>query len=197
MSVSLNISINMDSVTLQALRNGIADRANLHKAVAGDAEILYKDYVSKLNRHKTANQLGANPTKHHEKAAARIESGYDRDAATIRIPADTGLGRAFRDITLKPGSGKTYLTIPAHATTYGVPARLVPHDMRFAIVGGRHSALMFTSGPDAGSVAYWLRRSVTQKRDATLLPDEEAIQKIASAAARNYIDTIQKRRALT
>jgi len=187
MSVELTITIQTDKGPLQRLSKGLANRAPMHAAIAATEEEFFKGYVSRLNRHRTAIGLGASPTSFYEKAAARIEGDHNEELALIRIPRATGLGRAFRDFNLTPKNGKKYLTIPAHRTTYGLRVAEVPHSMTFAIVGGRHKALVFTSGPDKGSAAYWLRERVTIKRDSSLLPSGEAIERVAIGAARKWL----------
>jgi hypothetical protein len=192
MSVVLEIKIEASADLVQALRNGLARPAEMHRVIAADAEQLYQRYVGSLERHKTATQLGAKPTNHLAKAAKRIEGDSDETAAYVRIPRATGLGRAFRDLNITPRAGKKYLTIPAHRSTYGKRAGEVPHDMSFAIVGGRHRALVFTSGPDKGSVAYWLRTSVTVKQDRSLLPSDAATLAVATKSVNAYLTTILK-----
>jgi len=186
MSVALTITIQTDKGPLQRLSKGLANRAPMHAAIAGTEEDFFRQYVSRLNRHRTAMGLGAAPTSFYEKGAARIEGDSNAEMALLRIPRDTGLGRAFRDFNLTPKNGRKYLTIPAHRSTYGKRVAEVPHSMTFRIVGGRHKALVFTSGPDKGSVAYWLREKVTIKRDATLLPGREAIEQVAIGSAREW-----------
>lgn len=192
MSVVIDIRVESSADLVQALRTGLANTVELHTAIAAESEIFYQRYVSALNRHKTANQLGAQPTQHLAKSAKRIEGAGADDAAYVRIPRATGLGRAFRDLNITPKAGKKYLTIPAHRSTYGKRAGEIPHSMGFAIVGGRHRALVFTSGPDKGTVAYWLRTAVTIKQDRTLLPSDAATLAVATRSAKNYLATIMK-----
>ncbi|RYD38766.1 MAG: hypothetical protein EOP87_00940 [Verrucomicrobiaceae bacterium] len=105
----------------------------------------------------------------------------------------SGLGRAFRDVTIRPGAGKKFLTIPACAETYGRRVgEFPPDEFKFAILyahrpfpvllwrfsGGKHKR---------GDLAYWLRRSVVQKQDRTLLPSDEDYQTIGRARAASYI----------
>jgi hypothetical protein len=192
MSVALTISIKADADLVQSLRNGLANSAGLHAAIANDEELFYQKYVSSLNRHKTATGLGAKPTEHHAKAAKRIEGESNEDAAYVRIPRATGLGRAFRDLNITPKAGKKYLTIPAHASTYGKRVGEIPESVSFAIVGGRHRALVFTSGANKGSVAYWLRTSVLIKQDRTLLPSDAATTAVAAQSAKAYLVSVLK-----
>src|SRR5690606_38918242 len=113
----------------------------------------------------------------------------DREAARVSIPRDTGLGRAFHDITIRPINGGKFLVNADHKRTYGKSPREFPDDMfRFALVGGRHTALVFArkGDPDYGTVAYWLRREVTQEQDRTLLPSDQTYLAVGTAAARRY-----------
>lgn len=196
MSLEIDIKIEGSADVLQKLRKGFANRNALHAEIAGQERKFFRAYVHALGsrdeRHKTADGLGASRSNHYEKASARIEGESNDDMAWVRIPRATGLGRAFRDLDITPKNGSKYLTIPAHRTTYGKRAGEIPHSMAFSIVGGRHKALVFTSGPDKGSVAYWLRESVSIKRDASLLPDEDSIRAVAVGAARRYVASLQK-----
>lgn len=180
---------------LQSIRNGIANRRPLHATLAVEAQKFTADYVSRSNRHASAQRLGATPSGFRERAAKRIESASDSTAAIVRIPRNTGLGRAFGDVTLRPGSGRTYLTIPACAETYGKSMRDFPHGtfayafllksrspvMLWAEAGGRH---------DKGDVAYWLRRQIFQPQDRTLLPSDAGYTTLASEAAKTYIASL-------
>lgn len=190
--MSLTISINADASVLQALRNGIAERSQLHAEIAVLGEGFLKKYLRGLNRRKTANRLGANPVNHYEKAAASVTSTSSSDAATISIPAKTGLRRAFMDFDIVPKNGRKYLTIPAHRTTYGKRAGEITESLRFAIVGGRHKALVFESGPDIGSVAYWLRTKVHIAQDRSLLPSDAALLAVGKKASIDYARSLLK-----
>jgi hypothetical protein len=185
--MSVTVTITADASVLQALRNGIAERAQLHAEIAVAGESFVKKYLRGLSRHKTANQLGANPTNHLEKASATVTSTSNSDAAVVQIPSRTGLRRAFVDFDIVPKNGRKYLTIPAHRTTYGKRAGEITESLRFAIVGGRHKALVFDSGPDIGSVAYWLRTKVHIKQDRSLLPSDAALQAVGRKASIDYV----------
>ncbi len=172
---------------LQAFRNAIADRKPLHARMAVDAVKFTRDYLLADTDHKTANRLGAAPTGFRAKNAAAVQPDSDDTQAMVRIPRRTGLGRAFGDVVLSPGSGRTYLTIPAHAQTYGKSARDFPEDtFRFAFLG-RFRALVFADGPYKGEVGYWLKRTVTQKQDRTLLPTDQGYQEVGRRSALSYI----------
>lgn len=173
---------------VQRLRTGLANRRQLHARLAVQGSEFTRDYLRGLNRHKTATALGAKPTQHHARAARGIESASDDATSTIRIPRSSGLARAFSALTIRPGSGRKFLTIPADRRTYGRRAGEFPTgDLVFSIVGGRFPALMFREG---WTVAYWLRRSVTQAQDRTLLPSDAGYRQLARGVTSLYIDEL-------
>lgn len=188
--MSLRLRITVDEVpaargAVETLRAHLRDRRRLHASIAGEAEKLTTRYLRGLNRHATARRLGAKPTHHYENAARGVESASDQSGAEVRIPRSTGLARAFGDLVIRPGSGRTYLTLPAHRRTYGKRAR--EFDLDFRIVGGRHAALVFASGDtDAGTVAFWLRKMVRIPQDRSLLPSDRAYTAAAEGAADRY-----------
>lgn len=183
---------------LQAYRGALADRSQLHAAMAVDAAEFTRAYVAGSDRHATAQRLGAQPTGFRARAAKRIEADSDAEAAIVRFPRSTGLGRAFAEITIVPGTGRTYLTIPADDETYGHVVRDFPEEaFEFAIFtthrgpcpvlvwqenGGTHKK---------GEVAWWLRRRVIQKQDRTLLPSDAAYQEIGRRRAVVYLASLR------
>lgn len=193
--MSLLLTIKTDGLAstiedVQSLRSGLARRGPLHEQISIKTANFTRSYVGNLNRHKTALSLQAKPTGHHTKAAKRIEHAHDDEAAIIRIPTATGLGRAFHDVVIRPGSGKTYLTIPASQRTYGRSVREFPiGTFAFTIIGGRFTALVFREG---WTLAYWLRRSVSQKQDRTLLPSDEIYLRISNAETDKWVSKILK-----
>lgn len=173
---------------LQAFRNAIADRRPMHARMAVDATNMTRDYLLSDTRHKTANRLGAAPSGFRAKNAAAVQPDSDDTQALVRIKRHTGLARAFGDVVIMPGSGKTYITIPAHQTTYGksVRADFPEGTFRFAFLG-RYRAFIFVDGPYKDDVGYWLKRSVIQKQDRTLLPTDAGYQEVARRSALSYI----------
>ena len=188
-TVTLSGAGEMDMV-LANFRNSLSLLGPMHARMAVRGQQFTQDYLKKLNRHNSAARLGARPTGFLEKAAARVEAQSDEESARVVIPRNTGLGRAFADVVLRPGSGKTYLTIPAHATTYGRSVRDFPEGtFKFAVIRSFRVFLaqVYAAGPYKGEVGYWLRRVVTQKQDRTLLPPDEEYAAAARGGAVNYI----------
>jgi hypothetical protein len=196
--VSLTISVEVDGTAqfaqeMQRFRNALADRRPLHAQMAVAAGDFTRDYLRSDSRHATAQRLGGKPTGFRAKNAAAVEAFSDESAASIRIPRSTGLGRAFGELVIRHGSGKTYLTIPAHQETYGKSVRDFPADsFHFAVLTSiiTSPCLMWSKdggAHKAGEVAYWLRREVKQTQDRTLLPSDAAYTEVGRRAAVAYI----------
>ncbi|MCU0751424.1 MAG: hypothetical protein MUC40_00060 [Akkermansiaceae bacterium] len=193
--MSLEIKITLTGVgeadmALQDMRNALARRGPMHARMAVRGQQFTQDYLRKLNRHDSAARLGAKPTGHLQKAAASVEAQSDDNEARVTIPRRTGLGRAFGDVVIRPGSGRTYLTIPAHQTTYGRSVRDFPEDtFKFAVIKSWRIFLaqVFVDGPYKGEVGYWLKREVKQKQDRTLLPSDTGYAGVARRAAVEYL----------
>ena len=184
---------------LQNIRGALASRSQLHAAIASKAEQFTEDYLRGSSNHKTAQRLGAKPTGFRARNSRSIESASNEETAIVRIPRSTGLGRAFSDITIKPSNGRTYLTIPACAETYGRVVREFPADaFKFAMFQGAKPCVALLWAEDGGShrkgdVAWWLRREVTQKQDRGLLPSDEGYQGVARDRALEYIESLKNR----
>jgi hypothetical protein len=148
-------------------------------------------------RHGSAERLGANPSGFRAKAAARVTAQSDAEEGRVMIPRNTGLGRAFGNVVLRPGSGRTYLTIPAHRETYGRVVRDFPEEtFKFAVIQSWKTflALIFREtggGHVKGEVGYWLRREITQKADRSLLPSDTEYAAAARGGAIDYLRSLK------
>ena len=178
---------------LRCLIAGLSDRRMLHASIATEATEMTRDYLIGLNRHTTASRLGAAPTGFRDRNAVSLQPSSDGVAGCILIPRNTGLGQAFDDQLIVPGSGKTYLTIPACDRTYGKVVRDFPADtFKFAILHAHRvfPVLMFR---DTGEVGYWLRRSVTKKQDRSLLPSNDAWTEVGRRTSIAYFRNVIQR----
>jgi hypothetical protein len=195
---ALNIKITLAGVgqvnaDLQALRNGLARRGPMHARMAVYGKRITQQHLRDDTSHKTAQRLGASPSGFRNKNAAAVEGQSDDTEARIVIPRRTGLGRAFGDVVIRPGSGRKYLTLPAHAKTYGKSVRDFPEGtFKFAVIKSWRVFLaqVFADGPHKGEVGYWLRREVKQKQDRTLLPPDEEYASAARGAAIDYFNQL-------
>jgi hypothetical protein len=189
MTASIAITA-QDNITprLQALLGGLRDRTRLHGMMGRQVAATTRDYLRGLaaTRHATARRLGATPTGHLARAAESVTSTADNVDATVTITSP-GISRARRDITITPRRGK-YLTIPAHPRTYGKRAGEFD-DLKF-IPFRRTPALAWVEGTGRNrrtTIAYWLKNSITQRQDSTLLPSAALITQSATEGAKDYL----------
>jgi hypothetical protein len=190
--LTLNVAVNDNGVAsdLAVLINALSDRGELHAHLAVGVTDFIRAYLRETPRHNTASRLGASPTGFRERNAADIRAISDSENAITLIPRSTGLGRAFGDVTLIPGPGKTYLAIPADARSYGKSPRDFGEGvLKFAILRAHRVFPVLLFAAD-GAVAYWLRRSVTQKQDRSLLPSDEGLREVGRRAATQYLQDI-------
>lgn len=174
------------------LEKGLADRAVLHEALGKSAGNLTRDHLINIagTRHDSANRLGASPTGHWAEAAEKMEVESNADTATITIN-QVGIGRVAHDVTLRPGGGRTYLTIPVAAESYGTRAR------EFAglkMVANGRTGVLLAPGVD-GKVLFALVTEVTQRQDRTLLPSDEAYLRAGLDGVEDYVDYLLERMA--
>jgi hypothetical protein len=198
-SIGLQIEIRSADVdlALQGFFDGIRDRAELHQQVGTRARDLTRSHLVAIaqTRHATAERLGATPSGYWAQAAEKTTFAADAEAATVSIK-QKGIGRVAHDITITPGAGKKYLTIPAIAEAYNQRAYRVAglHAMVRWINGERRAiAMSMTQGTGKArteTVWYWLVRSVTQLQDRTLLPSDEEYRLAALAGISDYIDSL-------
>lgn len=211
MSVSVDIQIEGNArKLLSKLDAKLINREELHHDIAVRAENTVRDYLISLagSRHATADRLGATPSGHLERAAESVHSESDESAATVSVTSP-GISRAFGAVTITPGSGKKYLTIPATAEAYNKKAGAF-NDLRLAFFKGGLLGLVKAdqsrlSDRRAGGfgveskaakadktkerppVYYWLKKSVTQKQDRTLLPSDKLLQSAAEEGTRDWL----------
>lgn len=177
---------------LQDMRNKLTRRGRMHARMAVAAKQETQEHLRSDKSHNSAERLGAKPTGFRNKSASLVSAQSDEDEGRVVIPRSTGLGRAFGDVVIRPGSGRTYITQPAHQATYGRSARDPRHGddpFQFAVIHSWKTflALVFKKGKYKGEVAYWLRREVHQKQKRTLLPSDEVYIKVSRLAAVKYL----------
>ncbi len=184
------ITVNLDQATeaVQALRNALVNRRPMHQRIAEDAAEFTKDYLRETGRHATADRLGAKPTGFRAKNAQLVESAFDDEKSYVRMPRRTGLGRAFGEMVILPGAGRTFLTLADSAQTYGKRVGDFPEGtFEFKIVQGRFPALVFKGTDEVG---YYLARKVRQKQDRTLLPSDEDYVEVGSRSGMTYLSNL-------
>jgi len=171
---------------LQRLRNALANPAPLHAQMAGDVKDFTRAYLRADTRHATAAKLSATPTGHREKIGTSeniIEADSDATRAVLRIPRNTGLGRAFHAMDVRM-RGKLMVR-SASALTYGKSPRDFPEGvLKPGTINERFPGLVFAAD---NSPAYFFMRSYHQDQDRTLLPSDDAYAETGRRSAKTYL----------
>lgn len=177
---------------LMRLTSGLRNRGALHARIAVEAQRFLKDAGVRIskNQHRTAEMLGAKPTRHLEKAYAAIESESSEAAAVIRVPRASRLRAAFGDYVVRPGSGKRYLTIPVHKDAYGRRAGEFP-DLFFVRVGPRQTPALArkVSTGEGMEVMFFLTKAAKIRHAPELIPFDLLGQQAADAVEA-YVDSL-------
>ncbi len=171
----------------------LADSETLNKALGIAVAQDVRDHLDFLNQnspHKTARRLGATPTQHYAKAARAVSHESDATSATIVIPANFGLSRAFGPLKITPQNGKKWLTIPAHRSSYGRSAGEFA-DLSFVQFREDLAALFARDAATAEPFPlFWLKREVLIPQDRDVLPRDEDLAAVAEEAAEDWVEII-------
>jgi len=186
--VKVDLSAKVTGAGIQRAITALRDRRALHAEMAREAVALTQDYLLSRTNHATAERLGAKPTGFYSRISKTVRGDATADAARIRMPRTTGLGRAFHSVVIRPGPGKMFLTIPACARTYGKTAGDFAGQLAFVQkIDKRTPMLVFK---DTGEVAFWLRRLVKQEQNRALLPSDRAYADHVSGVAEIYLSDL-------
>lgn len=192
--INLRVSYNDEAgPLLLRIITGLQNRKPLHAKIAADGEA----YLKKTGRekaqsqHRSAQILGAAPTRHLEKAYQAIEGEGTDTAALLRIPRASRLRAAFGAYVLRPGNGKKYLTIPVAKEAYGRRAGEFP-DLQFMRVGPRKTPILARATPDGEGIEtmYVLAKSATIQAAPELIRFD-LLTEHARDSAQEYIDGLR------
>lgn len=187
--MSINIEITYNSANeLAFLTEALADKPSMHERIARQSLLFVKEFGAQKaqTEHRTASNLGANPTGHLSRAYAGIEAAHDAASARLLVPRASRLRAAFGAYTLKPKNSQ-YLTLPVHKDAYGRRAR--EFDDLFAVRVGPRKSLVLARQVEGGGLEtmYFLTKAVNIPEDATLIPFQE-IYNEGGRAVEAYLD---------
>lgn len=144
-------------------------------------------------RHETASRLGATPTGHIAKGAARVTNFSTPDSTVVSVPI-AGISRAFHDLTIRPKHAAA-LTIPVAAAAYGHRVREL---RRLGWDIFRPKGKDFLMGTKAGDkeaqILYSLKKQVVIRKDRSLLPSVADVKKVINLAIGASIDRHMRRK---
>lgn len=162
-------------------------RRLLYSAAANGVAGLVRQHLRQLGswRHRSAQELGAQPTGILGKAATRTTWRASTDSGEVLIPTPA-VRRAFHDVEIRPRNSKA-LTIPAAPEAYGKRAAVLAA-LGWSIFRPRKKRFLMGARPgDEPKVLYYLVGRVHQPQDRSLLPSDEEINSTAAAAMMSVI----------
>ena len=175
------------------LRLSGSAQAEITRAGAYSLYVLVRRHVNRYARahHASADNLGAEHTGHLEEGSRAIVPPTG-DVLSIPIP---GFQRVFKDLAISPRTAKA-LTIPINRVAYGMrAARLQSEGWRlFTAKGKENRGILFGHREEDAEATplYALRKSVRVRRDRSMLPPDEDMQR---AAAKGVARAILRRSA--
>ncbi len=186
-----------DPATLEALRLLGDRKAEINQFVGTEAAELTRSHLARiaLEKHGTANRLGATPTGHFKDAAESVNLATDDAAAELRISHRGGLTRAVRPVEIKPTGGRQCLTLPVHGLAYGRRVAEVQREIGQRLfrpyrrgAGRVRSRALAMREPEGGLVfLYALREAVYQDQDRGPLPSDEEYSVAAKTGIRHFL----------
>jgi len=166
-------------------------RSHLFSVAAENLHRLVTSHILRIEpkHHKWANLLGAAPTRHFAFGVAASAFSHTPDAAVVTIPVP-GFNRAFRDVAIYPKNW-THLTVPVSSHSYGHRAAELRR-MGWRIFRPKdHDILMGYRKGEKATTLYALKKSVTQRQDRSLLPQDAEMVETVKAAVRGEIERIR------
>jgi hypothetical protein len=146
------------------------------------------------SQHNTASRLGATPTGHILKGAARVTSFSTADSAIVSVPI-AGISRAFHDLTITAKKANN-LTIPVAAASYGHRVRELKR-MGWTVFTpkGRDFIMGKQAGDKEPTLLYALKKQVVIRKDRSLLPSNAEVTKSINMAIGYSIEQHLRRRS--
>ncbi len=197
-----------DHVTPSLAALGVTLEPAALQALAGRAaRTVYQRHLAALDQDRP-NALGGRRTNFYGRAARQVSWSAVEGGVLISIPW-RGLAQRYFGGTITPIPPKKYLTIPAAAEAHGKTVAdfdrnalqfLYGRDGPYAIAERPATLIGFgrrrgdgtrsvRAIGEAGRVLFWLKESVTQEGDTTVLPDPD---KVASAISTTISDHVER-----
>ncbi len=203
MSVGVRIDLTDTARPAIARLNGALQPAKLNPVIGRAITNLFRSHLFRLNRERP-NAAGGRRTNFYAQAARGTSFQVDPDGITVSV-ASIGIAQRFYGGVIRPKKSK-WLTIPAAPEAHGKTARefdleLVWDENRKPIALATKNTLAVSITQNAqgkivkrqtgslGKIMFWLRKSVTQAPDPTVLP---RIDEVAGAAMTAINDTVDR-----
>lgn len=205
MATSIDIKDNATPAVKRVLEAASGPNIN---AVAGRAGVnRIQQHLFALNGSRP-NKLGGKRTNFWAQCARSTSFVLVPEGALASIN-QIGFRQRLEGGVISARNAK-FLTIPAIAEAYGKRAGEF-HNLRFAIVGGKpalieaeHSGVSFRTGTRGagkvkatlnlgGKVYFWLKRSVRQNADPSVMPTNDEMGAAVVTALESYVKRVTER----
>jgi len=177
-----------------------AGRIRLNLKIGRAIQNAVRHYLIVLagTRHTWATKLGGTPTGFLAMAAEAVSLpevlSADADGCTISVYSP-GMGRAFHDVTIRPGEGRQYVTIPIAGEAYGNRIRQGDSPRfpgGFFFTSKKGNLLYGLRDGEGIHPLYLLKREVHQNQDRSLLPSDEELLQAGCDALADYLEATSK-----
>lgn len=172
MSLGIAIRVSGEGAEIPGRVRAAIAPARLNPVIGRAAVNTITAHLRRLNRERP-NALGGKRTNYYATAARGTSFALVGDNEVVVSIAQRGIRQRVFGGTLRPRAAK-FLTIPAIPEAYGKRAREIP-GLEFALLGGKPALVRPVAGGEP-EVVFWLRRSVTQRPDPTVLPEAATLR---------------------
>ena len=171
MSLGIAIRVSGDGAEIPGRVRAALAPGRLNPVIGRAAVNTTTAHLRRLNRERP-NALGGKRTNYYATAARGTSFAIVGDNEVVVSIAQRGIRQRVFGGTLRPRAAK-FLTIPAIPEAYGKRAREIP-GLTFAVLKG--GPALFRVVNNEIEVVFWLRRSVTQRPDPTVLPEAATLR---------------------
>lgn len=185
MSYAINIKVQDGGTPYLRAVARAADPKTLKPIVGRSATNTIREHLFGMNQSRP-NQLGGPRTQFYAQAA-RSTQFTDVDGGVVISINQVGIAQRYYGGVIRPKNAK-YLTIPASPLAHGKRARefagLVvlysiftkqPYALAIGAVAYQDGKRVKNLSKRAGEIVFWLKKSVNQEPDPTVLPYDELI----------------------
>lgn len=203
MSIGVRIDLRDTAQPALARVRGALQPAQLNPVVGRAARNVYRGHLFRLDRERP-NAMGGKRTHFYAQAARGTSFTAEPDGVTVSI-ASIGIAQRFFGGVIRPQKAK-WLTIPAVPEAHGKTASQFDLELVWnadrkpvALATKNTLAVQITQNAQGkivkkhtgslGRIMFWLRKSVTQEPDPSVLP---RIDEVAGAAITAINDTVDR-----
>jgi hypothetical protein len=203
--MSIGVQIDIQDTAGPAVRRVLEGLGpgRLNPVIGRAAQNHVRDHLFRLNTERP-NRLGGRRTNFYAAAARGTQFTTVAEGVLVSVNK-LGIRQRFQGGEIKPTGGRKFLTIPAIAEAHGRRAGEF-NNLRFAMPGGKPALVEADAtlvkrtkkgfkGTTSvgGKIIFWLRRSVTQQPDPTVLPSPEALGAAVNRAAGDHAARLLQR----